>query len=159
MRKESITPSASDLGFLATGDACLTFSLSATWNLSSRLLDFSTSHHGHFLEITMKGVRALLFPLGQRLADVYRSPGQTLDAFSNFARCYFYALAFWSLITAKLLHLYAHLYSLPASQFILWGITFFFQDVAMLLLLRIVAQRGRTRPLAALGALVLIPFR
>jgi hypothetical protein len=107
----------------------------------------------------MKGVGALLFALGQRLANVYRSPGQTLDAFSNFARCYFYALAFWSLITAKLLHLYAHLYSLPASQFILWGITFFFQDVAMLLLLRIVAQRGRTRPLAALGALVLIPFR
>lgn len=107
----------------------------------------------------MKGARSLLFSFGQRLADVYRSPGQTLDAFSNFARCYFYAFAFWSVVSAKLLHLYAHLYSLPASQFIVWGITFFFQDVAVLLLLRIIAQRGRTRPLAALGALVLIPFR
>ncbi|KAJ5132009.1 hypothetical protein N7448_006167 [Penicillium atrosanguineum] len=106
----------------------------------------------------MKGVKALLFMTGERLAEVFRSPGQTLDAFSNFARCYFYALAFWSLITAKLLHLYAHLYSLPGSQFVIWGITFFFQDVAMLLFLRIIAQRGRTRPLAALGALVLIPF-
>jgi hypothetical protein len=107
----------------------------------------------------MKGIKGLLYMAGERAAEVCRSPGQTLDAFSNFARCYFYALAFWSLVTAKLLHLYAHLYSLPASQFVIWGITFFFQDVVMLILLRIVAQRGRTRPLAALGALVLIPFR
>lgn len=107
----------------------------------------------------MKGVKALLLITGERLVHAYRSPGQTLDAFSNFARCYFYALAFWSLMTAKFLHLYAHLYSLPGSQFLIWGVTFFFQDVAMLLLLRIIAQRGRTRPLAALGALVLIPFR
>ncbi|KAJ5212442.1 Alkaline phosphatase-like alpha/beta/alpha [Penicillium cinerascens] len=99
----------------------------------------------------MKGARTLLFSGSQT------STGQTLDAFSNFARCYFYALAFWSVISAKLLHLYAHLYSLPASQLIVWSVTFF-QDVVVLLLLRIIAQRGRTRPLAALGALVLIPF-
>lgn len=105
-----------------------------------------------------KPVQGVLFMLNRKIHQIYIAPGRTFDAFWELARCYFYTLVFWSLFTAKILHLYAHLYSLSVGEFLLWGITFFFQDVITLLLLRIVAQRGRTRLLAALGALILIPF-
>lgn len=106
-----------------------------------------------------KVVQNLVFRLNQNIHQIYLAPGRTLDVFWELARCYFYTLAFWSLFTAKILHLYAHLYSLPVGEFLIWGTTFFFQDVVMLLLLRIVAQKSRTRFLASLGALVLVPFR
>lgn len=105
-----------------------------------------------------RSVQDVLFRLKQRIYQIYLTPGRTLDIFWELARCYFYALAFWSLFTAKVLHLYAHVYSLPVGEFLAWGITFFFQDVVILLLLRVVAQRSRTRLLAALGAFVLVPF-
>lgn len=107
----------------------------------------------------IKVIRNLIFWLNQKIHQIYLAPGRALDLFWDFARCYFYTLAFWSLFTAKFLHLYAHLYSLPAGKFLIWSITFFFQDVVILLLLRIAAQRSGTRLLAALGALVLVPFR
>ena len=104
-------------------------------------------------------VQNLVFRQNQKIYQIYLAPGRTLDIFWDFARCYFYSLAVWSLFTAKFLHLYAHLYSLPTSKFFIWGITFFFQDVIILLLLRVVAQRTRARLRAALGALILVPFR
>lgn len=107
----------------------------------------------------LKAVQNAVFRLNQKIYKIYLAPGLTLDAFWELARCYFYTVAFWSLFTAKILHLYAHLHSLPVGRFLIWGITFFFQDVVILLLLRIAAQRSRTRLLASLGALVLVPFR
>lgn len=83
---------------------------------------------------------------------------RTLDFFWDFSRRYFYTLAFWSLIGAKLLHLYAHLHSLSPQKFFLWGPSFFYQDVLLLLLLRILVQR-LSGPIAALCALISIPFR
>ncbi|KAE8154659.1 alkaline-phosphatase-like protein [Aspergillus avenaceus] len=92
------------------------------------------------------------------LQKIRTSPGDAFDLFWGFARRYYFTLAFISLFGAKLLHLYAHLNSLPLGKFLLWGITFFFQDVVILLLFRIFAQRLLWRPVAALAALVIIPF-
>lgn len=81
-----------------------------------------------------------------------------LWALWHLSRRQVYALTCWSLLSAKGLHLYAHLHSIPPSQFFLWGSTFFFQDFVLLLLLRILAQRCRTPRRAALCALILFPF-
>ncbi|KAJ6166678.1 sulfatase domain protein [Penicillium chermesinum] len=82
---------------------------------------------------------------------------KTLDVFWDISRRYFYTLAFWSLIGAKILHLYAHLFSLSPQKFLLWGPSFFYQDVLLLLLLRICVQR-LSGPIAVLCALFVIPF-
>ncbi|CAG7952378.1 unnamed protein product [Penicillium salamii] len=105
----------------------------------------------------MKVVHAVHAYLSHGIRRVRVSPGETLDAVWDFARRYFFTLAFFSLFCAKLLHLYAHLYSLPAARFFLWGITFFFQDVAILLLFRTLTQRVAWRPAAAVLALLVIP--
>ena len=107
----------------------------------------------------MKVVHAVQSYLSHGIRRVRVSPAETLDAVWDFARRYFFTLAFLSLFSAKCLHLYAHLYSLPAPRFFLWGFTFFFQDVAILLLFRIFAQKIAWRPGAALVALVVIPAR
>ena len=107
----------------------------------------------------MKVVHAVHAYLSHGIRRVRVSPGETLDAVWDFARRYFFTLAFLSLFCAKLLHLYAHLYSLPATRFFLWGITFFFQDVAILLLFRTLTQRVAWRPAAAVLALLVIPSR
>jgi hypothetical protein len=107
----------------------------------------------------MKVVHAVQSYFSHGIRRVRVSPAETLDAVWDFARRYFFTLAFLSLFSAKCLHLYAHLYSLPAPRFVLWGITFFFQDVAILLLFRILAQKIAWRPGAALVALVVIPAR
>jgi hypothetical protein len=107
----------------------------------------------------MKVVHAVHAYLSHGIRRVRVSPAETLDAVWDFARRYFFTLAFLSLFSAKLLHLYAHLYSLPAPRFFLWGITFFFQDVAILLLFRTFTQRVAWRPAAAVLALVVIPSR
>lgn len=109
----------------------------------------------------VKVVGTVFSSLTHRIQQVYQSPGPTLKAFWDFSRCYFYALAFWSLFSAKFLHLYAHLHSLPASKLFAWGITFYFQDVVILLLLRVFVQKSHTRSRCrvALDVLVVVPFR
>ena len=91
----------------------------------------------------------------------YQSPTRFLEilaVFWDFSRRYFYALAFWSLFAAKIQHIYAHLYSLPLDKLFLWGPSFFFQDVAILLFFRIFVQKVPGL-LSALCALVVLPFR
>lgn len=104
-----------------------------------------------------------LHALRQRWVPVFHklrsSPGEAFDLFWEFARRYFFSLAFISLFGAKFLHLFAHLHSLPVSKFLLWGVTFFFQDVMILLLFRTLAQRVPWRSLAVVGAIIVIPFR
>lgn len=93
------------------------------------------------------------------LHKVRISPTETFDFFWGFSRRFFFTLTFISLFTAKVLHLYAHLYSIPRAKFFVWGITFFFQDVIILLFFRIFVQRLIYRPLAIAAALIVIPFR
>lgn len=107
----------------------------------------------------MKVVHAVHAYLSHGIRRVRLSPGETLDAVWDFSRRYFFTLAFLSLLTAKLLHLYAHIYSLPLPRLFLWGLTFFFQDVMILLLFRILAQKVAWRPGAALLAILVIPSR
>ncbi|OQE36014.1 hypothetical protein PENCOP_c012G05152 [Penicillium coprophilum] len=105
----------------------------------------------------MKVVHAVHAYLSNGIRRVRQSPAETLDAVWDFARRYFFTLAFLSLFLAKLLHLYAHLYSLPLPRFFLWGLTFFFQDVMILLLFRILCQKVAWRPGAAVLAILVIP--
>ncbi|KAA8648046.1 sulfatase domain protein [Aspergillus tanneri] len=94
-------------------------------------------------------------PLVQRLRT---SPGHVFDVCWDSSRRYFFTVALFALLGAKILHLYAHIYSLPPSKFFCWGITFFFQDVCVLILIRIFTQTIPWRPVAILAALVIIPF-
>ncbi|KAJ6146484.1 hypothetical protein N7497_008466 [Penicillium chrysogenum] len=105
----------------------------------------------------MKVVHAVHAYLSHGIRRVRLSPGETLDAIWDFSRRYFFTLAFLSLFSAKILHLYAHIYSLPLPRLFLWGLTFFFQDVMILLLFRILAQKVAWRPGAALLAILVIP--
>lgn len=109
----------------------------------------------------MKKVAGVVNYVRHQANQLYQSPSRTLEileVFWDFSRRYFYALAFWSLFSAKLLHLFAHLYSLPLSKFLLWGPSFFFQDVAILLLFRILVQKT-SGFIAATCALIVFPFR
>ncbi|PLB37061.1 sulfatase domain protein [Aspergillus candidus] len=56
------------------------------------------------------------------------------------------------------MHLFAHITSLPLPKMALWGITFFFQDVIVILLMRLATRRAPRRWVAALCALVIVPF-
>ncbi|KAJ5810784.1 Alkaline phosphatase-like alpha/beta/alpha [Penicillium robsamsonii] len=105
----------------------------------------------------MKVVHAVHAYLSNGIRRVRQSPAETLDAVWDFARRYFFTLAFLSLFLAKFLHLYAHIYSLPLPRLFLWGLTFFFQDVMILLLFRILAQKVAWRPGAAMLAILVIP--
>lgn len=93
------------------------------------------------------------------LRQLYASPARTFDLYWEVVRRYCFTLGLLALLVAKLLHLYAHLHSLPTAKFLLWGPTFLFQDVVAILLLRLATQRLRRRPLAVSCAVVVIPFR
>ncbi|PYH85837.1 sulfatase domain protein [Aspergillus uvarum CBS 121591] len=86
------------------------------------------------------------------------SPFEAFDHFWDFTRRYFFALTLMAMFGAKLLHLYAHIHSLPPSKFLLWGVTFFCQDVVLVLLVRILTQKLPWRSVAAISALIVIPF-
>ncbi|BDD60412.1 hypothetical protein MPDQ_005019 [Monascus purpureus] len=105
-----------------------------------------------------KAIRSILWWWISVIQRVRFSPAESFDIFWEFARRYFFTLAFLSLFSAKLLHLYAHLHSLPTGKLLLWGVTFFFQDVMVLLFSRIFAQKIPWRPVSVLAALIIIPF-
>ena len=107
----------------------------------------------------MKVVGLVQWCLSRGLLEVYKAPAKALEVSWDYSRRYFYALAFWSILCAKLLHLYAHLHSLPPAKFFIWGSTFFFQDVVILLFLRTCVQKIRRLYLAAVVALFVAPFR
>lgn len=65
---------------------------------------------------------------------------QHFDALQRAVRRYCFAIIFTTLCCAKLLHLYSHRRSLLLSQFLLWGPTFFLQDIIFILLARILFQ-------------------
>ncbi|PWY69107.1 alkaline phosphatase-like protein [Aspergillus heteromorphus CBS 117.55] len=103
----------------------------------------------------------LLNPLRRCSPALHRlraSPADVFDHAWEFTRRYFFAVSFMALFGAKLLHLYAHIHSLPASKFFTWGITFFFQDVVLTLLIRYFTQKFHWRSVAAVSALVIVPF-
>lgn len=101
-----------------------------------------------------------LSSLVDQLVRVIRdSPAHTFDRWWHASRKFFFTLTFIALVWAKLLHIYAHLYSLPPSKFLLWGPTFFFQDVIFIFLVRLFTQTITWRPGAILAAVCTVPFR
>ena len=79
----------------------------------------------------------------------------TVALVSRFAnRRFVFATAAVSVVGAKLLHVYAHITSLPTCELLLWGYSFFTQDTALLLCLRLLLGRrllatGICRPIIA----------
>ncbi|KAM0250401.1 hypothetical protein ACHAP5_002200 [Fusarium lateritium] len=59
---------------------------------------------------------------------------------------YLFAVFFVSILFAKLLHLYIHIHSIAAIDFVVYLPTFFLQDVFLVLLARVLLRRERTIP-------------
>lgn len=57
---------------------------------------------------------------------------------------FLFAIFFVSVVFAKLLHLYIHLHSIAAIDFIVYLPTFFLQDVFVIFLGRLLLRRERT---------------
>ncbi|KAH2272923.1 hypothetical protein KXW96_005194 [Aspergillus fumigatus] len=96
--------------------------------------------------------------VGQLVRVVRDSPAHTFDRWWSVSRKFFFTLTVISLIWAKLLHIYAHLYSLPPAKLLLWGPTFFFQDVIFILVVRLLTQTIPWRPVAIVAAGCTVPF-
>ncbi|KAL2867629.1 sulfatase domain protein [Aspergillus lucknowensis] len=94
-------------------------------------------------------------PIWNRLRS---SPVDFFDAFWNWTRRFFFTLGFLALFSAKTVHIYAHLHSLPAAKLFLWCITFYTQDVAFTIFVRILTQKFPWRWLDAIAAVFVIPF-
>ncbi|EAW14610.1 sulfatase domain protein [Aspergillus clavatus NRRL 1] len=88
---------------------------------------------------------------------IRKSPVHAFDWWWDASRKFFFTITFISLLWAKLLHIYAHLHSLPPSKFLLWGPTFFFQDVLFIILIRLFTQSISWRPVAIFSALCTVP--
>jgi hypothetical protein len=64
-----------------------------------------------------------------------------------------------ALLSAKVLHLYAHAKSIVFVGFLVWGPTFFGQDVLLILLARLLAGRFEQQRTAILTAVLLALLR
>lgn len=67
---------------------------------------------------------------------VAKHPGPYLEHFWTVTRKFCFGVIFIALIAAKCFHLYAHLTSLPLSVYLVWGCTFFLQDIFLIFLAR-----------------------
>ncbi|KAJ5559068.1 hypothetical protein N7535_009067 [Penicillium sp. DV-2018c] len=85
------------------------------------------------------------------------SPSLWLDHCWPASRKYCFSLLFIAVICAKLLHIYSHLNSLPVSQLLIWGPTFFLQDVLCIMITFGLCANFESRWMRALAALVVIP--
>lgn len=104
----------------------------------------------------LKGARCCFLP--SLIARNARHAARHPDILVLGPRPYCFSLIFLSLICAKLAHLHAHWNSLPLSKLIIWGSTFFVQDVLLIFLVRLMCRDGGwkvVRVLAALPVLVL----
>lgn len=91
------------------------------------------------------------------LRRILLSPSVWFDVYWPASRKYFFGLLFIGVISAKLLHIYSHLNSLSIGQFLLWGPTFFIQDVICILIALFLTQNFGQRWMHVLAALTAIP--
>ncbi|CAI7649230.1 unnamed protein product [Penicillium crustosum] len=73
------------------------------------------------------------------------------------SRKYWFSLLFIAVICAKILHIYSHLNSLPLGQLIVWGPTFFLQDVVCIFLTHSLCADYQHRWARAIVALLVVP--
>ncbi|KAJ5537250.1 hypothetical protein N7513_010436 [Penicillium frequentans] len=76
----------------------------------------------------------------QNLVRVLLSPSLWFDVFWPKTRQYWFSLLFIGVLSAKVLHIYSHLNSLTVARFVLWGPTFFLQDIICILIAYSVCQ-------------------
>lgn len=77
----------------------------------------------------------------------------------DIARKFWFTFLFLTVICAKLLHIYAHWDSVPFKKLILWGPTFFLQDVFFLLAGYALTQYFQWRITRILAGLVVVSTR
>lgn len=75
------------------------------------------------------------------------------------SRKFWFGFLFVAVICAKLLHIYAHYDSVPSLQLLLWGSTFFGQDVLFLFVAHRISRNFERRWARILAALVLVTAR
>ncbi|KAJ5584914.1 uncharacterized protein N7459_004714 [Penicillium hispanicum] len=95
----------------------------------------------------------------QRSRDLLRillSPALWFDVYWPASRKYWFSLLFIGVICAKVLHIYSHLNSLTWDQFLLWGPTFFLQDVACVVVAQLLCQKFHRRWARVLAAPVMV---
>ncbi|KAG0153655.1 hypothetical protein PDIDSM_2309 [Penicillium digitatum] len=85
------------------------------------------------------------------------SPTVWFDHWWPASRKYWFSLSFIAVLCAKILHIYSHLNSLPLGQLIIWGPTFFLQDVVCIWLTHILCADYQHRWTRAIVALLVIP--
>lgn len=90
---------------------------------------------------------------------VLLSPTLWFDVYWPASRKYWFSLLLIGVICAKLLHIYSHLNSLSPSQFILWGPTFFLQDVVCIIIAHPLSQNFQRRWLRVVSAPIVILAR
>ncbi|KAJ5159529.1 uncharacterized protein N7482_006533 [Penicillium canariense] len=84
------------------------------------------------------------------------SPSLWFDVYWPASRKYWFSLLFIGVISAKILHIYSHRNSLSPGQFLLWGPTFFVQDIACILIAQTLCQTFHRRWINVISALVVI---
>ncbi|KAJ5690745.1 hypothetical protein N7462_005137 [Penicillium macrosclerotiorum] len=85
------------------------------------------------------------------------SPALWFDVYWPASRKYWFSLLFIGAVSAKLLHIYSHLNSLALGRFLLWGPTFFVQDIACIVIAQILCQKLHRKWLRVVAALLIIP--
>lgn len=75
------------------------------------------------------------------------------------SRKYWFSLLLISVICAKCIHIYSHLNSLPFGQLLVWGPTFFLQDVVCALFVHCLCAKFQRRWARIPAALVVVPLR
>lgn len=100
--------------------------------------------------------------MSQRCKELLRillSPTLWFDVYWPASRKYWFSLLLIGVICAKLLHIYSHLNSLSPGQFILWGPTFFLQDVVCIIIAQALCYNFHRRWVRAVSAPVVILAR
>ncbi|KAJ6183905.1 hypothetical protein N7519_005206 [Penicillium mononematosum] len=73
------------------------------------------------------------------------------------SRKFWFSLLFIAVICAKILHIYSHLNSLPLGQLVIWGPTFFLQDVVCILLTHGLCADHQRRWARVIAASLVVP--
>lgn len=87
---------------------------------------------------------------------VARHPGTYLDYAWAVGRRFCFGIMCIALLASKFVHIYAHFTSLPPSVLLLWGSTFFLQDIFIIFLVRGLTRDIEWRVLRIAAAVVTI---
>ena len=97
--------------------------------------------------IKMKGFLSLI-----------KAAGQTLWEHTGWdsTRKYLFSVVFVSVVASKILNIYTHSYYLTPNRFLIWGSTFFLQDVIFLLVARAFAWSFQRWSLSIMGGVAIL---